>query len=77
MHINGEINMDKSQNITQHNISSICTGQARTESTSPSAYRLAKKQDGTLILQVAYLWQEGISLYGHEWRDIPTVNLES
>ncbi len=48
---------------------------ARTESTAPMGYRLAKKPDGTLILQGAYLWQEGWNNYGHEWRDIETVEL--
>lgn len=48
---------------------------ARTESTAPNAYRLAKKANGELMLQGAYMWQEGWSNYGHEWRDIPTVEL--
>jgi len=45
---------------------------ARTEKTTPDAYRLVKKQDGTLVLQGEYMWQKGRD-YGHEWRDIPTV----
>ncbi len=48
----------------------------RTEKTTPDAYRLAKKPDGTLVLQGAYMWQEGWNNYGHEWRDIPTVELQ-
>lgn len=50
---------------------------ARTESLTPSAYRLAKKPDGVIVLQGAFLWQEGFSLNGHEWRDIPTVDLDT
>lgn len=43
----------------------------RIEYDIPSAYRLARKPDGELVLQGAYQWQEGFN-YGHEWRDIPT-----
>jgi hypothetical protein len=53
------------------------TAPTRTEKTTPDAYRLAKKHDGTLVLQGAYMWQEGWNTYGHEWRDIPTVDLET
>jgi len=31
----------------------------RTEKTTPDAYRLAKKPDGTLVLQGSYMWYEG------------------
>ena len=44
----------------------------RTEKVAPDAYRLARKPDGALILQGAFLWQQG-GYYGYEWRDIPTV----
>jgi len=44
------------------------------ESTSPVSFRLARKA-GELVLQGMYTWQEG-SLYGHDWRDIPTVDLD-
>lgn len=47
----------------------------RTENLTPTAYRLAKKSDGTLVLQGAYMWREGWSSHGYEWRDIPTVDL--
>ena len=53
------------------------TAPTRTESTVPAAYRLAKKPDETLVLQGAYSWQEGWNTFGHEWRDIPTVDLET
>lgn len=45
---------------------------ARVEHNTPSEYRLATKTDGTLVLQGAYMWQQGFE-YGHKWRDIPTV----
>ncbi len=48
---------------------------ARFEKSTPDAYRLAKKPDGTLILQGAYMWHKGWSERGHEWRDIPTIEL--
>lgn len=51
-----------------------CATPPRVEKTTPDAYRLAKKPDGTVVLQGAYMWQEGRN-YGHEWRDIPTVEL--
>ena len=47
----------------------------RTVQVTPSAYRLARKPDGTTTLQAAYLWWGG-KQYGHEWRDIPTVCVE-
>lgn len=50
---------------------------ARTEKTSPDGYRLAKKPDGTLVLQGAYFWQEGWSAHGYVWRDITTVDWET
>lgn len=40
---------------------------------TPSQYRLVKKADGTLVLQGAYMWQEGSWKTGLEWRDIPTI----
>ncbi len=46
---------------------------ARVESGTPSAYRLARKPNGDLVLQGAYVWQEGFTKSGHEWRDVPTV----
>ena len=51
------------------------TGSSKVENTIPSAYRLAKKTDGILVLQGAYYWQEGGDS-GYTWRDIPTVELE-
>ena len=51
---------------------------ARVEKGAPDAYRLARYRtdDGAieLKLQGCYLWRQG-SGYGHEWRDIPTVDL--
>lgn len=49
------------------------TTAARTESGTPADYRLALRSNG-LVLQGAYRWSEGGS-GGHEWRDIPTVDL--
>lgn len=46
----------------------------RVEKLSPDGYRLARKPNGELILQGAYMWQQGRD-YGHEWCDIPTVDL--
>jgi hypothetical protein len=51
---------------------------ARVEKGAPGAYRLARYRadDGAieLKLQGCYLWWQG-SEFGHEWRDIPTVDL--
>lgn len=49
---------------------------ARTISLTPHEYRLGKKPDGTLVLQGAYIWNEGLTCYGVEWRDIPTIEIE-
>lgn len=48
----------------------------RIEELRPLAYRLAKKPDGTLVLQGAFRWSEG-ECGGLEWREIPTIELES
>lgn len=50
------------------------TGPARIEKTAPDGYRLARKSSGEVVLQGAYMWQQGRE-YGHDWRDIPTVEL--
>lgn len=44
----------------------------RTESCTPSAYRLCKKKNGDLVLQGSFQWWEG-ALQGHDWKDIPTI----
>ena len=49
---------------------------ARVEKGTPDGYRLARKPNGDLVLQGAYIWQQGRD-YGHEWRDIPTVELSA
>ena len=51
---------------------STIIGPGRVENPTPSDYRLAKKPDGTLVLQGAHFWQQG-QYSGYEWRDIPTV----
>lgn len=50
-------------------------GPLRTQSPVPTNYRLARRPNGELILQGAYFWQQGQD-YGHEWRNIPTVELD-
>ncbi len=47
----------------------------RFEDPNPKFYRLARKKDGSIILQGAYVWHGGNG-YGHEWREIPIVELE-
>lgn len=46
----------------------------RVEKAIPDYYRLARRPSGEIILQGSYTWQEGQN-YGHEWRDIPTVEI--
>jgi hypothetical protein len=46
----------------------------RMESSTPAAYRLAKKPNGEVVLQGAYQWTDG-KMGGFTWRDIPTVEL--
>lgn len=50
------------------------TGPARIEKMTPDGYRLARKPSGEVVLQGAYMWQQGRE-YGHDWRDIQTVDL--
>jgi hypothetical protein len=42
---------------------------------SPTAWRLARR-NGELILQAGSLWTEGRES-GIEWKDVPTVDLET
>ena len=49
-------------------------GAARVETGSPIGYRLTRDTCGVLTLQGAYHWRQG-SDGGHEWRDIPTVQV--
>jgi len=39
------------------------------------SHRLAKKKDGGLILQGAFMSSDG-ETYEYEWRDIPTVEVD-
>ena len=41
-------------------------------SNKPSMYRLMKKKSGELVLQGAFLWQEGCNTSGYDWEDLPT-----
>ena len=52
---------------------SVLTASRIVEST-PRAYRLAKKPDGTLVLQGSFMWYEGCDC-GTSWKDIPTVEI--
>jgi len=47
----------------------------RYERNAPDFYRLARMKDGTLVLQGAFYWQQGWTSTGHEWRDVPTVDI--
>lgn len=49
-------------------------GPNRVENLTPVLYRLVKR-DGVLTLQGLFEWCEG-SCGGHEWKDIPTINLD-
>jgi hypothetical protein len=45
----------------------------RTESLTPSAYRLKRSiEDGELILQGCFVWSNGTDS-GYGWRDLPTI----
>jgi len=46
----------------------------RTEKCNPDSYRLAKKPNGEIVLQGAFLWTEGRDS-GYDWREIPIVDL--
>lgn len=48
---------------------------ARIEERAPRAYRLGRRS-GELVLQGAFFWSQGWNEGGHEWRDIPTVDLD-
>lgn len=48
---------------------------ARIEDQVPRAYRLGRRH-GELVLQGAFFWSQGWDKGGHEWRDIPIVDLD-
>jgi hypothetical protein len=45
-------------------------------SNTPSAYRLRRTKEGELVMQGGYVWTEGFTNTGIEWKDIPTVEGE-
>ena len=47
----------------------------RMQSQTPVAYRLVKRGD-QYVLQGQFHWSEG-SMYGHEWKDLPTIEEEA
>lgn len=47
----------------------------RTQSLSPVEYRLARKKDGSIILQGAFEWRDG-SRHGILWDEVPIHELE-
>lgn len=49
---------------------------ARVQEGKPSQYRLARKKDGSLILQGGYFWYEGTET-GISWEEIPIVDLDT
>jgi hypothetical protein len=50
----------------------------KTVSSTPANFRLARKQDGTIILQGAFVCSEGFNkLSWLEWRDLDTVDHET
>lgn len=60
--------------VTSTSISSAMTlGSARTVNLSTSAYRLVRESDGTLVLQGAHQWMQGLS-GGVEWQDVPIID---
>lgn len=50
-------------------------GPLRMESTVPSNFRLAQHKNGTLVLQGAFVWQQGQN-GGVEWRNLETIQLD-
>ena len=49
-------------------------GAAVTKDLLPRGYRLCKKLDGTLVLQVAYSCSQGWNKSWVEWEDVETVH---
>lgn len=47
---------------------------ARVEDGQAKAYRWARR-NGELVLQACFQWTQGRD-YGHEWRDVPIVDLD-
>lgn len=48
---------------------------AKVQEGYPRAYRLGKR-NGEIVLQGVFFWHQGFKS-GHEWRDIPIVDLDS
>ena len=48
----------------------------KVEQNIPTAYRLARKKDGTIVLQGAYQWSQGLQ-GGFEWREVQMVDFDT
>lgn len=67
--------MTMTDNNNSGRIINISFGAARVEDTMAKAYRLGRR-NGELVLQGCFQWTQGLD-YGHEWRDIPIVDLDA
>jgi hypothetical protein len=59
-------------NLVSEGITQITLGPTRIVESKEREFRWFEKPDGTVVLQVACRWQEGL-MNGVEWHDIPTV----
>lgn len=59
----------------KNRIIELSISDTRVEDTLAKAYRLGRR-NGELVLQGCFQWTQG-SDYGHEWRDIPIVDLDT
>ena len=62
-------------NVETELLGAVAIGAAKTEEGHPRYYRLGRR-NGELVLQGAFYWQRGFRESGHEWRDIPIIDLD-
>lgn len=58
--------------ISTTGIIDVTIGASKVKSLQASSYRLLQKADGTIVLQGAFGWTEGVN-GGYDWEDIPTI----
>ena len=68
--------MNNQYNITTIDIITSTITAPKVVDTKPSQYRLMKKKSGELVLQGAYMWQQGLDKSGFDWKDLETVTEE-
>ena len=75
MNMGNKIDSTDDSIVVSGDVKNLTIGAARVKNQTAVAYRLARKKDGSIILQGCFQWQEGWDKSGHDWEEIPIVDL--